>query len=387
MRIGSPSPIELAAGPQKADAARIDHVARQLEGQFAQLLVKSMRDASFGDSLFPGENQTFRDMYDRQLAKALTDGKGLGLAPMIARQLGRQSGLPADAAPALDTRLGPAAGPTRAAAAALAYARQAGAATTAGLADAGSTPKVDRALDVIAGREPGPAAAAQASPLDALVARLMAGAQVQATGAAVPAADAAAATEAAAGFAPRSPEQFVAKIWHHAQAAARELGVDARALVAQAALETGWGRKQIQRGDGDSAHNLFGIKATGWKGERVSSGTHEYVNGVRVSEKAEFRAYASPAESFADYVRMLKNNPRYRQALQSGGDVRRFAQALQNAGYATDPSYAAKIAAIANGPTIGRAVDAIAGIAARTGAEAAAGAARVVAGSAAAFRR
>ena len=240
---------------------------------------------------------------------------------------------------------------------------------------------------MIAGREPGPAAAAQASPLDALVARLMAGAQVQATGAAVPAADAAAATEAAAGFAPRSPEQFVAKIWHHAQAAARELGVDARALVAQAALETGWGRKQIQRGDGDSAHNLFGIKATGWKGERVSSGTHEYVNGVRVSEKAEFRAYASPAESFADYVRMLKNNPRYRQALQSGGDVRRFAQALQNAGYATDPSYAAKIAAIANGPTIGRAVDAIAGIAARTGAEAAAGAARVVAGSAAAFRR
>ena len=387
MRIGSPSPIELAAGPQKADAARIDHVARQLEGQFAQMLVKSMRDASFGDSLVPGENQTFRDMYDRQLAKALTDGKGLGLAPMIARQLGRQSGLPADAAPALDTRLGPAAGPTRAAAAALAYARQAGAATTAGLADAGSTPEVDRALDVIAGREPGPAAAAQASPLDALDARLMAGAQVQATGAAVPAADAAAATEAAAGFAPRSPEQFVAKIWHHAQAAARELGVDARALVAQAALETGWGRKQIQRGDGDSAHNLFGIKATGWKGERVSSGTHEYVNGVRVSEKAEFRAYASPAESFADYVRMLKNNPRYRQALQSGGDVRRFAQALQNAGYATDPSYAAKIAAIANGPTIGRAVDAIAGIAARTGAEAAAGAARVVAGSAAAFRR
>lgn len=391
MRIGSPSPIELAAGPQKADAARIDHVARQLEGQFAQLLVKSMRDASFGDSLFPGENQTFRDMYDQQLAKALTDGKGLGLAPMIARQLGRQSGLAADAAPALDTRLHPAAagaaGPTRAAAAALAYARQAGVATTAGLADAGSTPEIDRALDVIAGREPGSAAAGQASPLDALVARLMAGAQVQATGAAVPAADAAAATEAADGFAPRSPEQFVAKIWHHAQAAARELGVDARALVAQAALETGWGRKQIQRGDGDSAHNLFGIKATGWKGERVSSGTHEYVNGVRVSEKAEFRAYASPAESFADYVRMLKNNPRYRQALQSGGDVRRFAQALQNAGYATDPSYAAKIAAIANGPTIGRAVDAIAGIAARTGAEAAAGAARVVAGSAAAFRR
>ena len=109
------------------------------------------------------------------------------------------------------------------------------------------------------------------------------------------------------------------------------------------------------------------LEATGWKGERVSSGTHEYVNGVRVSEQAEFRAYASPAESFADYVRMLKNNPRYQKALQSGGDVKRFAQALQSAGYATDPAYAAKISAIAHGPTIGRAVDAIAAVAARTG--------------------
>ncbi|AKC87997.1 flagellar assembly peptidoglycan hydrolase FlgJ [Pseudoxanthomonas suwonensis] len=368
MRIAGP-PLELAAAP-KADAARIDQVARQLEGQFAQMLVKSMRDASFGDSLFPGENQTFRDLYDQQLAKALTEGKGLGLAPMIARQLGRQSGVAQETAPALDARLPGVGdgrpGPTRAAAAALAYAREGAAATPA-------SPDFDRALDLIAGREGDGASTTSASPLDALVARLMA-APAAAAGSASPAsdfhpgaADAAAASEAAAGFAPRSPEQFVAKIWHHAQAAARELGVDARALVAQAALETGWGRKQIQRNDGGSTHNLFGIKATGWKGERASAGTHEYVNGVRVSEKAEFRAYASPSESFADYVRMLKNNPRYRQALQSGGDVKRFAQALQNAGYATDPSYAAKIAAIANGPTVGRAVQAIAGIATRTG--------------------
>jgi len=390
MRIGSPSPMELAATPQKADPSRIDHVARQLEGQFAQMLVKSMRDASFGDSLFPGENQTFRDMYDQQLAKALTDGKGLGLAPMIARQLGRQSGGAAEAAPALDTRLDTSSGvgPTRAAAAALAYTREAGAATGA------ATPEIDRALDLIAGRDgDGANSTASASPLDALVARLMGNASVTTSDApaTTDAVQAAASAEAAAGFAPRSPEKFVAGIWHHAQAAARELGVDARALVAQAALETGWGRKQIQRGDGDSAHNLFGIKATGWKGDKVSSGTHEYVDGVRVNETAQFRAYSSPAESFADYVRMLKNNPRYRQALQSGGDVKRFAQALQNAGYATDPSYAAKISAIANGPTIGRAVDAIAGIAARTGADAATGAARVMASTAgavgAAFRR
>ncbi|KAF1685586.1 flagellar assembly peptidoglycan hydrolase FlgJ [Pseudoxanthomonas broegbernensis] len=380
MRIGEPLPMDLAAAPQKADPARIDHVARQLEGQFAQMLVKSMRDASFGDSLFPGENQTFRDLYDQRLAKALTEGKGLGLAPMIARQLSRQSGVAEAAAPALDTRL-PAsvdgrAGPTRAAAAALAYARARG-----GPADGmDGLAGLDRALDLIAGRGDGEGTGASASPLDALVQRLMAGVD-----GAVASPTARAAATAEAGFAPHSPERFVAGIWHHAQSAARELGVDARALVAQAALETGWGRRQIQRQGGDSAHNLFGIKAAGWKGERATAGTHEYVDGVRVSEKAEFRAYASPAESFADYVRMLKNNPRYRQALQSGGDVKRFAQALQNAGYATDPSYAAKITAIANGPTIGRAVQAIAGVAARTGADLAAGAGAAVASAAGAL--
>ncbi|KAF1694504.1 flagellar assembly peptidoglycan hydrolase FlgJ [Pseudoxanthomonas jiangsuensis] len=381
MRIDG-APMELSASP-KADGARIDQVARQLEGQFAQMLVKSMRDASFGDSLFPGENQTFRDLYDQQLAKALTEGRGLGLAPMIARQLSRQSGTQAEAAPALDTTLPANArpGPTRAAAAALAYTRDGGALAAA-------PPDIDRALDLIAGRDTSTAAAsseASASPLDALVQRLMAGPQA-AVASASPTASAQAAAEAASGFAPRSPEQFVASIWHHAQGAARELGVDARALVAQAALETGWGRKQIQRQGGGEANNLFGIKATGWKGERATSGTHEYVGGVRVNQTADFRAYASPAESFADYVRMLKSNPRYRQALESGGNVRQFAQALQNAGYATDPSYAAKITAIAHGPTIGRAVQAIAGVAARTGA-AATGAGTAVADAASALAR
>lgn len=355
MRIdASPLPMTSQTRP---DAARVEHVARQLEGQFAQMLVKSMRDASFGDALFPGENQTFRDMYDQQLAQALTRGKGLGLAPMIARQLGRQSGLDEPgAATTLDTRIDARPGPTRAAAAALAYALPAAAS-----APSASTPEADRALDLIAGRD---GTTATHSPMDAFVRRLMAA--PQAAVASAPVSDGAAA-RAAEDFAPRSPERFVAGIWDQAQAAARELGVDARALVAQAALETGWGRRQIQRDGGGQTHNLFGIKATGWKGERATTRTHEYVGGVRQTETAQFRAYASPAESFADYVRMLKQNPRYQQALQSGGDVRRFAQALQSAGYATDPAYAAKITAIANGPTVARAVQAIADVATRTG--------------------
>ncbi|PJJ99318.1 flagellar assembly peptidoglycan hydrolase FlgJ [Lysobacteraceae bacterium NML91-0213] len=359
MRI-SGTPIELNPA-QRHDAARIDQVAREFEGVFAQMMIKSMRDASFGDALFPGENQLYRDLYDQRLAKSLTEGEGLGLAKVIARQLGGG----ADPAPALDTGLQPAAADVPALPLQQAMHR------LDAVPDALNT----QALDLIAGREPAADAAAR-SPMDGFIDNLMRRAQpamdaigdvAQAVGAAVGRAPAVvadaviepAARAVAASFGPRSPEGFVASIWGEAQKAARELGVDARALVAQAALETGWGRRVIQRSDGNTANNLFGIKATGWKGERAAATTHEYSNGVRHTERADFRAYGSPAESFADYVRMIKHNPRYRQALESGGDVRRFASALQQAGYATDPRYADKISSIANGPTLERALSAI----------------------------
>ncbi len=392
MRI-SASPIELNPTTQN-DPARIDKVSRQLEGQFANLLVKSMRDASFGDSLFPGENQTFRDMYDQQMAKALTEGKGLGLAAMIAKQLG--GGKSAEA-PATNTSIG-------AAQAAKAYSLVSGqgggsagnSASASALADSGAVAgvgagawggldaadapqqQVARVLDLIAGRESSAMHDAIGSnPADGSATLAWTGADDRWSDLAATAADdsggidasaSAAAKAAAASLGERTPEGFVAQIWTHAQKAAKELGVDARALVAQAALETGWGRRGISRGDGASSNNLFGIKATGWSGERVTTGTHEYVGGVKQSQTADFRAYASPAESFADYVRLLKTNPRYQQALNAGTDIRGFAQGLQRAGYATDPSYAAKIAAIAGGPTIGRAVAAI-GNAAASGIE------------------
>ncbi|GGD41453.1 flagellar assembly peptidoglycan hydrolase FlgJ [Pseudoxanthomonas indica] len=310
----------------KADNARIHEVSRKLEGQFAQMLIKCMRDASFGDSLFPGENQTFRDMYDQQMATALTQGKGLGLAPMIARQLGA-------------TDSGKSTTPVNTA---LSQYRQ--------LMPQGAS----QMLDVIAGREPG-GSNSEASGLANLDWASLTPPTAQ---------DACDEVEQVASadpskYARNTPERFVAEIWGHAQSAARELGVDPRALVAQAALETGWGKRGIQRNDGGSAHNLFGIKATGWKGDRATTGTHEYVNGVRVNETADFRAYSSPAESFADYVRLLKNNPRYQQALKAGRDIHGFAKGLQQAGYATDPGYAKKIASIANGPTLGKVISGI----------------------------
>ena len=367
MRIAA-APIELNPS-QRPDAAGIDKAAREFEGLFAQMMIKSMRDAGFGDALFPGENQAYRDMYDQQLAQSLTAGRGLGLAEVIARQLGQNLGL--ETGSALDTRLqgstGPVAIPLAAAGATPSFSLQGvDPAARASSEHAAALASRTTALAAAAGEE-------ERSPMDAFVERLMARARpaVEAVGAvgetiaAIPGKVANAVADALPdGLDPRSPEGFVAKVWPHAQRAAEELGVDPRALVAQAALETGWGRRQIQRGDGASANNLFGIKATGWKGERATVSTHEYRNGVRQSERADFRAYASPAESFADYVRLLKKSPRYAQALEAGRDVRAFAQGLQRAGYATDPSYADKITAISNGPTLGRALAKLAGMAA-----------------------
>jgi flagellar protein FlgJ len=136
------------------------------------------------------------------------------------------------------------------------------------------------------------------------------------------------------------PDQFVRQVWPQAEAAARELGLPTEVVVGHAALETGWGRHQPA---GDS-NNLFGIKAdAGWRGAKASSETREVRAGVEQTERADFRRYDSAAESVADYVRFLRGNPRYAQALAHGGDAVHFAQGLQKAGYATDPRYASKL--------------------------------------------
>jgi flagellar protein FlgJ len=266
----------------------LEKVARQFESLFLQMMVKSMRDASLAeDDLMGGEGvELYRDMYDKQLATQMAgEGKGIGLADMLVRQLkGSQTQTPAD-----DAAAGVFAVPAR----------------QAFTADRTEAPEADHAADPVPVAEK--AAARESTRFD-------------------------------------SPEEFVERLWPHAQRAARKLGVAPQALIAQAALETGWGKAVIQHGDGRSSHNLFNIKADGrWDGDRVAKSTLEYRDGVAQREKAWFRSYDSFAASFDDYAAFVQGNPRYGGALEAAGDPARYIDELHKAGYATDPAYARKI--------------------------------------------
>ena len=130
-----------------------------------------------------------------------------------------------------------------------------------------------------------------------------------------------------------------------AAAAEKATGIPAKFMIAQAAHETGWGRKEIRNADGTSSYNLFGIKAgPSWKGATTDITTTEYIGGKAHKVTQTFRAYASYAESFSDYASTMKNSPRYAAVVAAGNDASGFARGLQKAGYATDPAYATKLA-------------------------------------------
>jgi flagellar protein FlgJ len=141
-----------------------------------------------------------------------------------------------------------------------------------------------------------------------------------------------------------SVRQFVSQLWPYAQQAAREIGVEPKVLLAQAALETGWGRFVINNAEGQSSFNLFNIKADkSWHGDKTIETTLEFDQGIGKKVQAGFRVYDSYQQSFQDYVQFIKGNPRYREALRQAGNPESYVNALQQAGYATDPEYAEKI--------------------------------------------
>jgi flagellar protein FlgJ len=328
------SKLKRAAGNDDPTAIRT--VAEQFEAMFTRMMLKSMRDAVGPDPMFGSDQeQMYQGMADDQLSIQLAKGKGLGLADMLVRQLQKMGVKGANAAG------GSAAAGTRSdrnAADATGAAGVPGlSAAAAGSAVGGLGAKAAAAGSAAGGL--GARVAAMGSAAGGLGARAAAayGATQRATAATAspPATDAAKAN-------------FVQDLWPQAQQAGSLLGVDPRHLIAQAALETNWGQSLPTDATGRCSNNLFGVKAsTNWSGPTVTSGTQEFQGGVASSTTAQFKAYATPAESFQDYVALLRNNPRYSSALNTGSDARAFAAGLQRGGYATDPDYASKIAALA----------------------------------------
>lgn len=154
------------------------------------------------------------------------------------------------------------------------------------------------------------------------------------------------------------PKEFVRDVWPHAERVAEKLNVAPEALLAQAALETGWGKHVMERANGVSSFNLFGIKAgKDWSGGSVARSTLEYTEGVAQRKVERFRAYPDIAATFDDYAALIEDNPRYEAVRDSGGNGDDFATALQDAGYATDPSYASKIGRILRGETMQSALE------------------------------
>ncbi len=148
-----------------------------------------------------------------------------------------------------------------------------------------------------------------------------------------------------------SPQSFIDALKPHAERIAKEAGINPDVLMAQAALETGWGRRLVPGKHGGSSNNLFNIKAdTRWSGDKSHVSTLEFDGEVARKERAAFRSYANVEQSLQDYVDFIKEHPRYQQALQVADDPAQYAEALQSAGYATDPQYAQKIQSVLNNP-------------------------------------
>ncbi len=282
---------------QQPTAEDIREVAQQFESVFVEMMLKQMRAATPGESMFGGNAEdTYRSLFDRQMALQVARGEGIGLAPMIEREMRRNVGLETDEAQAVrgleDYRRQPVTLP-----------RSADESAVSGVVE--------------------PGGAESAAPEDRGGATGLGG----------------------KGPAWSTPEEFVEAIGPAARRTAEKLGVPAVALVAQAALETGWGQHVIRDGEGRSSNNLFNIKAhtSAWKDESVRVPTLEYRDGIPQREFADFRVYDSVEDSFRDYADFLQRNPRYRAALEVGDDPSRFVRALQQAGYATDPRYAEKL--------------------------------------------
>jgi len=255
--------------------------AKQIEGIFVQMMLKSMRDASIKDDLMHSQSSDmFTSMYDQQIAQQMTDGKGLGLAEAMVKQMTAAQPQADAAGDSVPLRFDPT--------------------TVVSYQNSTLTQMVRKALPKAP--EPG-----EAAPLSG------------------------------------DSKDFLARLALPAKIASEQSGIPHHLILAQAALESGWGQRQIRRENGEPSYNLFGVKASAdWKGKVTEITTTEFENGAAKKVKARFRVYDSYLDALADYVSLLTRNPRY-AAVTSAATAEQGAQALQRAGYATDPEYARKL--------------------------------------------
>ena len=283
----------LKKGAREQSPEAIKKVAKEFEALFVKMMLKSMRDTVPENELFGSKaEKMYQDMYDKQLSTEISHGKGIGLASVIERQLGGKS----------DELI--------------------------------STKRIEDYIN-------NPRPVVPYSKSEATVSRLrsdfIGDVSTKKTQQKVQ-------IDESVNSIWTSTQQFIEDIWPHALRASEKLGVDAEVLMAQSALETGWGKHLPVKADGSNSFNLFGIKADHrWSGDKVEITTREFRYGVMQHEKAEFRSYDSVSQAFDDYASFIMDNPRYQKALERGYDASAYARELQKAGYATDPDYASKI--------------------------------------------
>lgn len=286
-------------GDKKSEKAALISAAKQFEAIFTSMLFKSMRSANtaFESDMTQGQNGKFyRNMLDEQMASDLSSSGSLGLADMIVAQLSKGQ---------IDN-------PNA----------------------ASRTSNFDQVMKKVQAQN-------RSVPMANNVLLPNEGSKDNKQAAAVPITSSAE-VQIARPVSFESPKSFITSMKPYAEKAAKALGIDSSLLLAQAALETGWGKKVVKNVAG-SSNNLFNIKADrSWHGNKVATQTLEYQSGVPVMEKASFRAYDSYQDSFNDYVHFLQSNPRYEHALASGNGAE-FIRGIHSAGYATDPQYSDKI--------------------------------------------
>ncbi|MBD9512497.1 flagellar assembly peptidoglycan hydrolase FlgJ [Pseudomonas sp. PDM22] len=368
----------MKTGANRDSAGNIRKVAQEFESLFMNEMLKSMRSAN---EVFAKDNpmnseaaKQYQDMYDHQLSVSLaTQGHGIGLADVLVKQMEKMQGVRHTGNnPFAQTGTQAATDGTQSAAAtAAASDRQKTPSVFAANGKALPQPEAGRddrqalnarrlalpgklAQRIAAGLVPGAdsSVASTANQPAQLASNDWRGSQAytKQIDTTVPVADidtsAISTRPGKSMFA--SADDFISTMLPMAERAAKRIGVDPRYLVAQAALETGWGKKMIAQRDGSSSHNLFGIKTgSSWKGDSARATTTEFEKGKEVKEVASFRAYNSFEQSFQDYVSFLQNNDRYQGALDSASRPDQFMKELQRAGYATDPQYARKVNQIA----------------------------------------